>query len=358
MNLLENKIKTLFYLLFIIVITANINTLKSQEANKIIRCISFYNLENLFDTINTDGVIDTEFTAKGKKAWTGERYQKKLSNMSDVISQIGDERINGGPHIIGVSEIENKSVLEDLINMPKLKNSKYAIVHYDSPDRRGIDVALLYRKDFFELTRTRSVRLNIPDSINPYKDEFRSRDQLVVSGIINGELIHFIVNHWPSRRGGERASRLLRNAAADLCRSISDSIFATNKNAKIIIMGDFNDNPNDKSIVKHLRAKEKIEKIEEGDFYNPFYKSYKKGIGTTAYRDTWSLFDQLIVSPALLGKNLNTLKMQKCKIFSRRFIIQKKGKFEGYPKRTFSFDKFQNGYSDHFPVYMFLEVNN
>lgn len=329
----------------------------SQKSKAKIACIAFYNIENLFDTIDDENVRDTEFTPQGSKEWTKDKYEKKQENMATVISQIGSEYFKGGPFVLGVSEIENRGVLEDLVNHPKLKKSNYKIVHYDSPDRRGVDVALLYRADYFKLISSRAVEFTIPEEMNPYDSKFQSRDQLVVSGIIDKDTIHVIVNHWPSRRGGEKKSRPLRNKAADLSRSISDSILQINPNAKIFVMGDFNDNPTNESIKKHLKAKGNIKKLQEDDFFNPFYKRYKKGIGTTAYRDVWSLFDQIIISQGLINCPENSFRYFKSKIFREKFLLEKEGKYQGYPKRTFSFDKFQNGYSDHLPVYMFLVKN-
>ena len=340
-------------LLFILIFGAN-NIVSAQNKDLKTACIAFYNLENLFDTIDTEGVKDTEFTIKGSKAWTGKRFWRKVNNMSKVISQIGDEFMKGGPVIMGVSEIENRTVLESLLKTDYLKNSGYKIVHYDSPDRRGIDVGLMYRSDYFTVTNSLSVNFMVPDSINPYNDEFRSRSQLVVSGLLNGEKIHIIVNHWPSRRGGKRSGPL-RDAAADLCRHSADSILSINPNAKIFIMGDLNDDPVDPSVIKHLRAKKRLKDMKKGDFYNPYALRYNRGIGTTAYRDAWSLFDQIIVTTAVLSRKIGTYHFKKAKIFRKKFLLQKTGKYEGYPKRTFSFDKFQNGYSDHFPVYVVLK---
>ena len=258
--------------------------------------------------------------------------------------------MKGGPSLIGVSEIENRKVLEDLISTPPLSKTTYNIVHFDSPDRRGVDVALLYQPAIFKVTNTKSVRLSLPD-----KPDWFTRDQLVVSGLLDGEPIHVIVNHWPSRSGGEKATAPLRQAAASLCRSIADSLMKLNPTAKIIIMGDLNDNPTDISLVKKLMARKSPEETKPGDLFNPMYKMYKQeGLGSLAYRDSWSLFDQLIVSQPLLGEDKSSFKLYKTKIFNRPFLTQKEGAFTGYPKRTYAGGVFQGGYSDHFPVYLFL----
>lgn len=321
----------------------------SQKKEYKLGCIAFYNLENLFDTIDSEDTHDYEFLADGKKSWTSERYYKKLNKMADVISQIGDEYIKGGPHILGVCENENRIVLEDLILTPQLKNSNYGIVHFDSPDERGVDVGLIYRKNSFTVINSASYKLKF--DFDP-TDETRA--QLLVSGVMDNDTIHIIVNHWPSRGGGELASRPKRNAAGDLSRHIVDSILNLNKEAKIIVMGDLNDNPDNESVKKHLKSNRHINKLKDGELYNPYYNVYKKGVGTTAYRDAWSLFDQLILSQGLISKDKSSYTLWKTKIFRRKFLIQSEGQYEGYPMRTFSFDRFQNGYSDHFPVYVLL----
>ncbi len=339
------KIKSLFFLIFVFFFM-NANAQKKQYK---VACIGFYNLENLFDTIDSPNTHDEEFLPNGKKVWNTEKYYKKLSQMSEVISQIGDEYIKGGPHMLGVSEIENRSVLEDLVKMPKLKASNYGIVHYESPDERGVDVGLIYRKDYFKILHTSSHVLNFD-----FDKEDKTRAQLVVTGIYDKDTINIIVNHWPSRGGGEMQSRPKRNAAGDLSRHLVDSILNINKNAKIIVMGDLNDNPDNLSVVKHLRTNKNKNKLKDGELYNIFYKTYKKGVGTTAYRDAWSFFDMLFVSPGLISKDKSTYMFWKANIFRKKFLLDNTGRFEGYPKRTFSFDRFQNGYSDHFPTYMFL----
>jgi hypothetical protein len=183
---------------------------------------------------------------------------------------------------------------------------------------------------------------------------FRTRDQLVVTGLIDGEEIHLIVNHWPSRSGGEKESRPKRNAAGSLSRQIVDSLLQLNPNAKIIVMGDLNDDPINPSVKEFLRAKGKEEELEPGDLFNPMYKLYKEGIGSLAYRDSWNLFDQVIVSQGLLGADKSTFKYYKAKVFNKSFLLQKEGPYAGYPLRTFGGGVYLGGYSDHFPVYVFL----
>lgn len=323
--------------------------LTAQEKKYKVATIAFYNLENLFDTLDTPDKNDFEYTPEGLKKWDSKKYISKQENMSSVIAQIGADLTKTAPAIIGVSEIENRAVLEDLVKMPALKNYNYEIVHYESPDRRGIDVGLLYQPSIFKVTNTRSATLKIEG-----RDDFFTRDQLVVSGILDGEKIHLIVNHWPSRSGGEKRSTPLRNAAADLTRSLVDSIFATDENAKIIIMGDLNDDPNNESLLKHLKAKKDEKSADKGELFNATYPLYQKGIGSLAYRDKWNLFDQMIVSYGLLGDDKTSFKLYKTLIFDKDFIKEESGSYKGYPKRTHAGGVYKNGYSDHFPVYLYL----
>ena len=337
-----------FNLLTVSVLMLTLSTTYSQEKKVYkVSAIAFYNLENLFDTIAQPN--DKEFTPDGVNKWNTERYNIKMKNMSDVISQIGNEMFPGGPAILGVCEIENKSVLEDLVNTPTLKASGYDIVHYDSPDRRGVDVGMIYRTEFFKVTSSRSARLNIPSS-----SDFKTRDQLVVSGLLDEESVHIIVNHWPSRRGGEKTSSPFRLAAAGLTRSIVDSILNTDPNAKIIVMGDLNDDPVNESVIDVLRAKPATKKLKSGDLFNPMAELYQQGIGSLAYRDSWNLFDNLIISQGLLKKDKSTWVFHKAKVFNKPFLQQSSGQYAGYPFRTYVGNNFTGGYSDHFPVYLFL----
>jgi hypothetical protein len=343
------KVKILFclFLLFIC------NAISSQEDKKdyLVACVGFYNLENLFDTIidsDKNKILQDDFTPKGKKGWSTKRYHEKLENMSKVIADIGVEVTPDGVAILGVSEIENKSVLEDLVKTESLKSRGYEIVHYDSPDKRGIDVGLLYNPKYFKVISSSSISLRNIDTT------FYTRDQLLVSGLLNGEKIHVIVAHWPSRRGGEKRSRPRRASAADLGKIIIDSIQAIAPKSKIFYMGDLNDDPTDLSVIKHLKAVGQKEEVKEDDLYNPWESYFKKGIGTLAYRDSWNLFDQILLTPSLIGEDFTSYKYYKAKIYSKPYIIQSSGRYKGYPHRTYAGGVYRGGYSDHFPVYLFL----
>ena len=319
-----------------------------------LECVAFYNLENLFDTIvdpDSNKILQEDFTPHGPKNFNSERYQHKLKNMAYAVSKIGKEVTPLGPSVIGVCEIENRRVLEDLVKQKAIADKNYKIVHHEGPDRRGIDCALLYDPLHFQVTSSKSVRLIIPN-----KDNFFTRDQLVVSGKMLGEKIHFIVIHWPSRRGGEAKSRSKRIEAAKLSKSIIDSLTVEDPNAKVILMGDFNDDPISPSIKDFLKAKMDANNVNSGELYNTMGMHYKKGIGTLAYRDQWNLFDQFIVTSSLLDqkKNYNDLTFYRSVIFNKPFLKNKKGNFKGYPFRTYVGSTFMGGYSDHFPVYLFL----
>ncbi|HMQ49514.1 MAG TPA: endonuclease/exonuclease/phosphatase family protein [Saprospiraceae bacterium] len=325
-------------------------TLFSQQSYKI-GCIGFYNFENLFDTLDTPDVNDFEFTPEGDNRYTPEVYREKLTNLSRVVAELGLELTPDGVALLGVSEIENRSVLEDFVQQPSVKARNYQIVHYDSPDRRGIDVGLLYNPKYYEVSSSASVPLYLFDSNG---DSIFTRDILLVSGLFDGEPLHVMVNHWPSRRGGEAATQPLRNAAALKCKTIADSIMAVDPSAKVIIMGDLNDDPSSPSVREVIQAKRKKEEVKAGGFFNPMYDYYKKGIGTLAYRDAWSLFDQLIISSTFLDGDKSEYQFYKAIVHNPPYLTQKEGAFKGYPFRTYAGNTYLGGYSDHFPVYLFI----
>ena len=309
---------------------------------------AFYNLENLFHYEDSGNTRDAGFSPEGAYHWTAEKYYRKLDNLAYVLSKIGLEHCPAGPAIIGVAEVENRRVLEDLIARNDIAARQYGVVHYNSPDRRGIDVALLYNPALFTVTSSRTYRFNI-ETMPAYV----TRDQLLVSGVMAGDAVHIIVCHWPSRYGGASSS-ILRERSASISKHIVDSIYRADPNAKIVFMGDLNDNPDDVSCRIVLNAKMKQKDVKTGGLFNTVWEFHEKGIGTLGYLGAWSLFDQIIISEPLLGKDYTTLKFWKSEIFNRNFLIQQEGKNKGYPQRTFAGETFINGYSDHFPVLMYL----
>lgn len=335
--------------LFVVLLSVNIG--KAQEKKFKMQTIAFYNVENLFDTINNAEVNDEEYTPTGTQRWTQEKYKKKLANLSRTLNEIGtSDQQKESPAIIGVSEVENRGVLEDLIKQPLLIGKDYGIVHFDSPDKRGIDVGLLYQKKHFKPTNYINVPLIIYDQSDKTKRIY-TRDQLVVTGLLDGEEMTFIVNHWPSRSGGEKKSSPNREAAGRLNRKIIDSLYAKNPNSKVITMGDLNDGPLNKSVKVEIEAKAKKEEVKERGMYNPMEEMSNKGIGTLAYRDAWDLFDQMILSEPLIRKDYTSYRFWKAGVYNKPFLTQTSGQYKGYPLRN---SNGQVGFSDHFPVYLYL----
>ena len=298
---------------------------QDQQAYKV-GLVGFYNLENLYDTVNDPNKQDEEFLPEGVNQWNTEKYLSKLHNMAYAISTIGTDYSDDGVAVLGVSEIENRKVLEDLVNQPEIKDRNYQIVHFDSPDRRGVDVALLYNPKYFQVTDakvfptvvyiTDDKGMSVPDT------GFITRDQLLVSGIFDGEPMHFIVMHWPSRYGGEKRSLPGRVSAANLCRHITESLLADDPNAKVIMMGDFNDYPTNKSITKYLKATGNMKKLKDDEFFNPMYELHKKGYGTNYYNDVPGVLDQTIITQALLPHGYDTYQFKAAKVHSKEFLKQ------------------------------------
>ncbi|MDR1091180.1 MAG: endonuclease/exonuclease/phosphatase family protein [Prevotella sp.] len=315
--------------------------------------VMFYNVENLFDTIPSPGVYDREFTPGGAKKWNSFKYWKKIANIEDVLYKIASQE-RTFPAVIGLSEVENRNVLEDIVATPKLAKVNYRIVHYDSPESRGVDVALLYRPDIFKYEGSYPIKTVVPGL-----PDFKTRDILSVWGTIGNERFFFFVCHLPSRLGGQAASEFKRIAGAQIIKNAVDSICLEKPETRFIIMGDMNDEPTDKSLAQALGAKADPKRLDPGDLFNPFTVMFKDGIGSLAYQDAWSLFDNIIVSENLINAPQDGFSLLKKKkyyayIFNKPFLTGQRGQYKGYPLRTFSGDNFVNGYSDHFPVYILL----
>jgi predicted extracellular nuclease len=343
--------KTVYLLLFALVATAFAGYSKGGDGKYV---VMFYNLENLFDTLKSQGVLDGEYLPSAAKGWNSQKYWKKNNNMCEVVRRIAEENATF-PTIIGVSEIENRNVLEDIAANPKLAKANYRIVHYDSPDYRGVDVALLYRPDQFKLLGSRAVPVDRPGYPN-----WKTRDVLMAWGTIEGETFCFMVNHWPSRRGGQEASEHLRVLAASVAKHAADSIMQAMPGIKVVIMGDLNDDPIDKSVLTTLGAGGDAAATPATGLFNPFLPMFRRGYGTLAYDDQWNLFDNIIVSGEVAnGPGLKLYKPSRNKyygnIFDRPFLKQTEGQYKHYPLRTFIGDNFMNGYSDHFPVFIIIK---
>lgn len=324
--------------------------------------IGFYNLENLFDTYDDPAKNDEEFLPEGKNKWTEAKYTKKLHNMATVIRTMADA--NGRYHtILGVSEIENRLVLEDLVSQPEIADANYQIVHYDGPDRRGVDVALLYKPEQFTYIDSESIPFTfegsaIEFSMNKQQQErFRTRDILMVHGTIDGEHFAFYVAHLPSRIGGKGGD--LRSRGGEIIYNHALGMMEKYPGIKIAVMGDMNDNPTDDSMAVYLHGKENPQEVGKTDFYSPFLSMYKQGFGSLAYQGEWSIYDLILINENLLNAPEGGLKIRTADkkghygvVFRRPFMVTQKGQYKGYPFRTFSNGSFIGGYSDHFPTYI------
>jgi hypothetical protein len=327
----------------------------AQTKNYKMALVGFYNLENLFDTIDGPN-DDTEFLPTGGNRYTGKVYRDKLGKLEEVLSQIGTDMSPDGLAMFGCAEIENITVLQDLVAQPKLAKRNYKIVHYDSPDLRGIDVGFIYNPKYFKVLGSDHLFVPLRDDDGSIR---YTRDVLWVSGIMDGDTVHVFVNHWPSRRGGEEASAPGRALAASTGKKVIDSLMAINPNTKVLLMGDLNDDPLSPSVAQVLGAKGDQNKVQPGGLFNPWAKYFKEGIGTLAYNDSWNLFDQIIISAGFLPKEQQGYFYHQAHIFSKQFMMQKSGRFKGYPLRTYDGSVYNGGYSDHFPVFIdFLKVVN
>ncbi|PKP27078.1 MAG: endonuclease [Bacteroidetes bacterium HGW-Bacteroidetes-2] len=345
---------------FIAVCLFSVYAFQAQEKKEYkVNAVAFYNVENLFSLEDDEFTIYHDRTVRADAYYTQEVYEAKLKNLAKVVSQIGKDVTGNSPAIVGFCEVENRKVVEDLVNQEALLASDYGIIHYNSPDRRGIDVALIYQKKLFVPTNTQSRELVLYNN-NDVTQRVYTRDQLVVSGLLDGDKVHFIVNHWPSRSGGEERSRPNRIKAAELNKKIIDSLQSLDPYAKIISMGDLNDDPTSHSLKKVLKTKAKREDVLIKELYNPMEEMYKKGLGTLAYRDGWNLFDQTIISAGFLSKDYSAYQFYKSGIYNPPYLANPRGRYKGYPYRAYADGGFTGGYSDHFPVFALLikEISN
>lgn len=330
----------------------------NDHQGQYVRCIAFYNLENLFDTIHDEGKNDYEYLPDGGMKWTAYKYENKVKNMAYAISQLGTDYDPRGAACVGVAEVENIGCLQDLCAEA---NSKYGRrlkpILIEGPDRRGVDVGFLYDTVMFKPSKVNGYELKAH-----YADGgvIKTRLQLCVSGYLMGdgspEKIHIIVNHWPSRYGGELSSRPGRDTAAMLSLQICDSIYKKEPKAKIIIMGDLNDDPYNHSCKDVLKARKHREEVEPHGLFNTMWQMLDRGIGSLAYNGSWNLFDQIIISEPLLSEKLHTGKWTywKAQIFNKPFLTVQEGKDKGTPLRTTKSGVWQNGYGDHYPTMIYL----
>lgn len=347
----KRKVLKYLGLMFVMVISMLLFNMKSEvfkEDDPKAITIAFYNVENLFDTIDDPRINDEKFLPQSKSRWNSLKYFKKIQNIGQVIHQLGD---SNGPEIIGLSEVENNAVLEKLIQSEYLMDRNYKIIQFESNDRRGIDVALLYKPSIFTPLNSTVYSIDNASSKN-----FKTRDVLLVSGTVKSDTIHVIVNHWPSRVSGKENSEGNRLLVASKVRGIVDSLYQTANKAKIIVMGDFNDEPNNRSIQEVLKAKNDVKACHSDDLYNPFYLLMKEGKGSYKYDGSWDMLDQIMISPSFTQGKRILYKEKSANVYDPIWMYYKESKQHG-PYRTFLGNKYFGGYSDHFPVYIQLKNN-
>ena len=312
----------------------------------LIHTIAFYNIENLFDTKDDITKHDDDFLPQAERRWTTKRYKNKIRKVGKVIAKIGAKGNEHPPAIIGLAEVENRHVVKDLVEGKHLKDIDYGIAHFDSDDERGIDVALLYNKAVFELEHTEpfSVYFEKEEGVQDF-----TRDILLVTGQLNGEQIHIIVNHWSSRREGEKETEYKRLAAAERVNDITKILQEKYRNPKVIVMGDFNDTPQSNSLIS----------IENGSqLYNPFKTISTLDKGSLNHKFQWLIFDQILFSTNFLDSKFTKFDIGEADVFNSKFLTEYKGKYKGLPFRTYVGKRYKGGYSDHFPVYLELKESD
>lgn len=325
--------------------TSPYNAAEQKKKDKPFR-VMFYNVENLFDVIDDPLIDDQEYLPGSESQWTPERFQQKLENIARVILSVGGKDL---PDVVGFAEVENRRVIDLLIQKTALSKAGYSVIHYDSPDKRGIDVGLIYRKNRFAPMKMGKYPVVIPgDGDKP------TRDILYVKGELpNKSKLHILVNHWPSRSGGQAETEAKRLVAAKTAKRLTDSIQQNEKAANIVLVGDFNDYPNDKSIREELMA-EADTTVPSGDLFNLVAWQQTKEWGSHTYKGEWGFLDQVIVSEALI-KGQSGLKTyyKAAKVYRPDFLVEKNEKYGNWQtKRTYAGKKYLGGFSDHLPVFV------
>lgn len=334
--------KPFFVLWVFLILETQLSSIKLNNSENQFT-IAFYNLENFFDTKNDPHKLDDDFTPDGKKVWDESKFSRKTKKLARTISLIGQDDSGVPPILIGIAEVENKQVIEALLKTKSLREVNYDYVHFDSPDERGIDTALIYNRERFEVISSETIPLMV-DNNNGDRD--LTRDILYVHGRLHQEEIHVFVNHWPSRRDGADETSYKRIKAAE---TILQKIGNMPKESfNCIIMGDFNDDPNSESIKTIMETKM---------FVNPMQTLLSPVSGSANYKGEWSLFDQILISHSFLNYEKGTHSFKKAKVFAPKFLKEWKGKYKGNPFRTYAGKKYLGGYSDHFPVYLVLKEN-
>ena len=324
---------------------------KSQERKLMVHAVAFYNLENLFDTTHDPGKIDYDFLPSGSYHWDDNKYQNKLANMAKVLCDLGTDKLPYGASIIGTVEVENDKVLDDLMAQPNMQQRGYKYIHFEGPDKRGVDCALIYNPKAFHVKNA----FHKPYVYEDGDTSRQTRPYLCVQGTLAGDNLTVVVCHWPSR-GHEN---VYREYAGKQVRALTDSIRQADPSQHIIVMGDMNDDPDNTSMAKFLGARRKMKDVGEGDFYNPWWDLLRsKGQGTLTFQGGWNLFDQIVCSKNMLDldgkKEYKELTLYDYHIFKRNYLIQQDGKYKGSPKRTSAGGVWLNGFSDHLPTVTYL----
>jgi predicted extracellular nuclease len=331
----------LFFLFLVIIVSAHAPAKENDFT------VAFYNVENLFDTVNDPLKDDENYLPESKYHWDKVRYYQKLERLGEVVKQLGD---SDGPEIMGICEVENQKVLKDLIATDQLKKKGFKFIHYDCSDKRGADVGLLYKSSLVKIISSRAI------SVNTKKDiKWHTRDVLLVVAKVRTDTLRIFVNHWPSRRGGQLESEGKRITMAKLVKHMVDSIQKKSPQAKIIVLGDFNDDPDNTSIDGILKSRNQLP-LKKGELYNSFIGVKEEGKGTIKYKGKWNLFDQILISGGLLNKQSLHYADYSKGIYSPEWLYYKKNTHYG-PFRTYMGSKYLGGYSDHFPVFIKLNFN-
>ncbi len=333
---------------FLIFVSIAIHVFLTATVSRDRYVVAFYNVENLFDTINDPCNADEDMLPLSDRAWNTAKYRAKLSGLARVIADMS--RADGFPAVIGIAEAENRGVLEDLAAEPSVAAAGYSVCHYDSPDRRGVDVGFLYRSDLFAVEGSRPYRAADDDDIV-------TRDHAALWGRLGGERFFFLAVHWPSRRGGVEFTAPLREACARRVRAIVDSVRLADSEMRVVVMGDMNDNPSDRSVADVLGAVVREARLRAGSLYNPFAAVKRSGRGSTVYDRRWNLYDNIIVSDNLVHATDGSLRLcsadgskRKGFVFRRDYMVTRRGE----PRPTFRGTEYAGGCSDHLPVYIIL----
>ncbi len=320
----------------------------AQIAKKL--CISFYNQENLFDTIDNPNKNDEEFLPLGKYKWNHEKYTNKIHNMAKVIHALNEDK---GPDFLGICEVESDIALHDLAMQLNSVGLNYKYLWFEGPDERGIDNALIYKPENVKAAKGFLFTID-PNGLRGDQTRGILMCDFILTNI--ARMVVFI-NHFPSRREGEKESEFKRLFVAKTLKHISDSVEKSDPKCKIIIMGDFNDYPNNLSISEILGAKKDVSMIKGKGLYNPMYMLMEQGLGSYKYKSEWNFLDQIILNQSLINDKSNlTYQTNSTGVFKQDWMLETEEKYKGNPKRTFGGMKYINGYSDHLPVYLYLDM--